>query len=210
MVKAVLFDLWGTLLETGIESPIKQIKMALNIRIPFHFYVVRLEKVMMVKEFSSLNEAFSVVCQEFGLRCPQWKIEELVGIWNKSWMLAKPYEEVLEVLNELKEKGIQVYLVSNTDNFSVVRALEKFEMEKCFDKCFFSYQMGKIKSDDDFFPTILKELNLQPEDCLMVGDSILSDMNARNSGIKSILLDRRGSREFEPKMANLKELEKFL
>ncbi len=210
MVNAVFFDLWGTLLETGVESPIKQIKMALNIRIPFHFYVVRLEKVMMVREFSSLNEAFFAVCREFGLRCPQWKIEELVGIWNKSWMLAEPYEETREVLQGLKDKGINVYLISNTDNFSARRALEKFEMEKYFDRCFFSYQMGKIKSDHDFFPAILKELNLKPEDCLMVGDSILSDMNARHSGINSILLDRKSSREFEPKIANLKELEKFL
>ena len=46
MVKAIIFDFWGTLVENGVWSPIKQVKQILDIDVPFSEYVVRMEKAM--------------------------------------------------------------------------------------------------------------------------------------------------------------------
>ena len=67
MVKAILFDFWGTLVENGVHSPIKQVKNILNIRLPFSEYVIRMEKAMMTQEFSSLKDAFIAVGKEFNI-----------------------------------------------------------------------------------------------------------------------------------------------
>ena len=67
---------------------------------PFSDYVIHLERIMMTQSFSSLNDAFVSVCREFGVRYNRDLIERLIGMWNKSWMLAYPYEEVEKVLIE--------------------------------------------------------------------------------------------------------------
>jgi 2-haloalkanoic acid dehalogenase type II len=210
MIKAVLFDFWGTLVENGVWSPIKQVKNILGIKLPFPEYVVRMERAMMASEFSGLKEAFIAVCNEFEIEPNEEKIDAIVGMWNKSWMLAHPYEEVIDILSTLKEK-YKLILVSNTDNISIEQVLEKFSLENLFDKVYLSYQVGLIKTDKKFFKHVLSDLNLNVEECVMVGDSVQSDiMAAKQLGMKAILVDRRNGREFHPKIKNLKELEKIL
>ncbi|MFH1395941.1 MAG: HAD family hydrolase [archaeon] len=210
MTKIILFDFWGTLVENGVWSPIKQVRNILGIRIPFSEYVVRMERAMMIKKYSNLREAFEAVSGEFSIPIDNYKIEKLVGLWNKSWMLAQPYPEVKEILTKLKKK-YKLVLVSNTDPFSIENVLEKFDLKGLFDQNFLSYQIGQIKSDPEFFKQILKELNVDKEDCVMVGDSIQSDIiPAKRLEIKAILVDRRNSRDYHPKIKNLQELEKVL
>ena len=210
MVKAIIFDFWGTLVENGIWSPIKQVRNILGINLLFSEYVIRMEKAMMTLPYDKLKEAFESVCREFNLECEQQKMEQLIGIWNKSWMLAEPYKEVVETLTELKKK-YQLILVANTDPFSVNKVLEKFDLKGLFNKTYFSYEMGLIKTDNGFLKHILSELDLRIEDCIMVGDSIHSDIiAAKRLGIPAILIDRRNTRDFHPKIKNLKELENVL
>ena len=205
MVKAILFDFWGTLVENGVWSPIKQVKNILNIRLPFPEYVVRMEKAMMASKFDDLKSAFTAVCKEFNLEVNEDKIGQLVGIWNKSWMLAQPYEETINALKMLKEKYTLV-LVSNTDSFSVEQVMSKFDMKDLFDHTFFSYDLGLIKTEERFFKQVLSEINLTAEDCVVVGDSVQSDIvAAKKGGIKAILIDRRNSRDYHPKIKTLME-----
>jgi len=210
MVKAILFDFWGTLVENGIWSPVKQIKNVLGINLPFPEYITRMEHAFMTQPYPSLKEGFEMICQEFNIQPEENKIEELIGLWNKSWMLAEPYPETKEILIKLKEK-YQIILISNTDNFSVEQVLEKFQMKNLFDEIFLSYKMGQIKTDKLFLKTVLNELNLSPGDCVLVGDSIQSDViPARRGGVKAVLIDRRNNRDFHPKIKNLEDLEKVL
>jgi HAD superfamily hydrolase (TIGR01549 family) len=210
MVKAIIFDFWGTLVENGVWSPIKQVKNILNIKLPFPEYVVRMEKAMMTSKVKDLKSAFVAVCKEFKLEVNEEKLGQLVGIWNKSWMLAHPYDETIETLKKLKEK-YKVILVANTDNFSIEQVIGKFNMEELFDQMFFSYNLGIIKTDENFFKQVLSEMNLNAEDCVVVGDSVQSDVvAAKKGGIKAILIDRRNSRDYHPKIKTLMELEPVL
>jgi|SRR3989344_1829016 len=210
MVKAIILDFWGTLVENGVWSPIKQVQQILNLNIPFSEYVGRMEQAMMTKKFNSLREAFEAVCEEFKVECNEEKMEALIGMWNKSWMLAKPYEEVQEELGKLKEE-YKLILVSNTDNFSINQVLDKFQLREYFDHVFLSYEVGLLKTDPKFLKKVLKETKLAAEDCVLVGDSILSDMEAaREAGIKSVLMDHKQRQHFQPKIRNLKELSSIL
>ena len=164
----------------------------------------------MTSSFKTLKEAFEAVCDEFNIEPQQFLLEKLIGMWNKSWMLAKPYEEVQEVLQKLS-KDYTLILVSNTDAFSVSNVMEKFNLREYFNYLYLSYDLGKIKTDEKFIKHILKELGLKPEECLMVGDSIQSDMEAaEKAGVEAVLVDRRDTREFARKIKNLKEVENYL
>ena len=210
MVKAILFDFWGTLVDNGVASPIKQVKDILGIRMPFSAYVVRMEGAMMTRKFDTLRNAFDAVAKEFRMRYSDEQMEELIGIWNKSWMLAQRYEELATILEQLQKKYTLV-LVANTDNFSVPGVIEKLGWSRFFAQQFFSYELGELKTDADFLYRVLDTLKLKVEDCVMVGDSIHSDMMAaKQIGMKAILMDRKNMRDFEQKITNLSELEGVL
>ena len=165
---------------------------------------------MMTQKFPELKDAFIKVCREFNLDLDMDKIERLVGLWNKSWMLAKPYPEVEEVLTELQAK-YQLFLISNTDGFSIPQVLSKFKLDQYFEKMYLSYEQGLIKTNPKMLSKILKENNLNPEDCVVIGDSLESDIfPAKNAGIKTVLVDRKNTREYHPKVMSLTELKTIL
>lgn len=210
-IKAIFFDFWGTLAENGVKSPIKEVKFILRLReMPFPEYVLKFEQAFMTKKLESLKQGFEDVIQAFGLRVPDFVVEKLIGMWNKNSILAQPYEETLESLESLK-KDYKLVLISNTDPFSINSVLEKYDMKKYFDEISLSYETGKLKSDPELFTSIMKRLKLKKSDVVMVGDSIESDIKAaETAGIKAVLVDRRGTREYETKISNLNELKEKL
>ncbi len=211
-IKGVFFDFWGTLVENGVfPSPVKQVKYILRLNIPFSEYIQQFEKSFMTKEFESLTDAFNNVCRSFNIRPPQFVIEKLVGMWNKNSLLAKPFPDTVKTLEMLKEKGIKIGLISNTDQFSINQVIDKFDLRKYFDVVVFSYNEGMLKSDKELFDVALDKLKLDKEEVLMVGDSMESDIKgAENAGIKPLLIDRRDKREYENKIITLKDIEKYL
>lgn len=211
MIKGVLFDFWGTLVENGIfPSPVRQARYILRLRMLFEDFIVRFEQAMMTKPYKDLNEAFTAVCKEFDLEPRDFIIESLVGMWNKNDLLGKPFLETIEVLDYFKEKKIKIGLISNTTP-TITRVLEKFELNKYFDATLFSCEEGLLKTDPKMFKKLLKKMKLKPKQVIMIGDSIPTDIvGARGAGIRAVLLDRRNTRDFSPKIVNLRELKDLL
>jgi HAD superfamily hydrolase (TIGR01509 family) len=210
MIKVLLFDFWGTLVENGVWSPTKQVKNILQIDLPFSDYVTRMEKAMMTSKFFELKDAFQSVGDEFKVKVSPKQLDLLIGMWNTSWMLARPYKEVKEMLEQLQGK-YTLALVSNTDCFSEKRVLEKFDLLKYFNHAFFSHEMGCLKTDPQFFEMVTTELKVSPEECLVIGDSLQSDvLAAQQANIKAIFIDRKNVREFSPKISSLTELEEAI
>ena len=121
-------------------------------------------------------------------------------------MLSRPYDEVEQALAQLQSK-YRLILISNTDCFSLPRALEKFKLAPYFEKMYLSFEQGILKNDPAFLARVVEDLKVQKEDCLVVGDSMESDiLAAQNAGIKAMLVDRRNRRDFSPKVCHLREL----
>ncbi len=211
MIKGVLFDFWGTLVENGIfPSPVRQARYILRLRMLFKDFIVRFEQAFMTKPYKDLNEAFTAVCKEFDLEPRDFIIENLVGMWNKNDLLGKPFLETIEVLDYFKEKKIKIGLISNTTP-TITRVLEKFELNKYFDATLFSCEEGLLKTDPKMFKKLLKKMKLKPKEVIMIGDSIPTDIiGARGAGIRAVLLDMRNTRDFSPKIVNLRELKDLL
>ncbi len=209
-MKGLLFDFWGTLVDNGIKpSPVRQAKEILKIEQPFQDYIVRFEEAFMTQDFEDLYAAFENVCQEFGKEPDKEVLDELVGMWNKSYLKAKPYPETIEVLESLQD-DYKLGLISNTPS-SIQRVLDKFDLEKYFDSLVMSYQTGMLKTNQEMFEIILNELGLSKDEVFMVGDSIATDIKgAERAGIKPILIDRWDNRHYERRISSLKELEKYL
>ncbi len=209
MIKLLIFDLWGTIIANGVYSPTRQVRRILNLNIPFRDYIVRFEKTLMLKEYSDLYEAFKAVCNEFNVKEEAHLLNRLVGLWNKNWLLAKPFDGALDILNELK-KNYKMALVSNTDN-SAERIVEKYNLNNYFDKIYFSFKTGYLKINPELFEKIMKDFRVKPEEVVMIGDSIESDMKTPSSlGIKTILVDLKQRRVYPVKIKNIRELPEII
>ena len=206
MTKVIILDFWGTIIEQGVRSPLKQVQQILRIDMPFSEFVVRFEQVFFTEVFPDLRSGFEAVLREFGVKAPPFVIEKLIGMWNKNRLLAQPFPDTISTLEDLS-KDYKLVILSNTDGFSVPSVLEKFHIEKHFSYVYLSFKEGMLKMDPESFRKIFTELSVTAEDCVMIGDSLESDMKgAELAGVRGILLDRRGTRDYPEKISSLSEI----
>lgn len=210
-MKLLIFDVWGTLVETGVKpSPSRQVRYFLRSRQDFSEFVGQFEEVFMTKEFESLKEGFEEVSDHMGLRIPDFVYDKLIGMWNKNTILSTVYEETFVALEDLK-KDYKLALVANIDKFSFEQLKQKFELDKYFDKVYLSFETGTLKNDPKTIEKILKDFKIKKADAILIGDSVESDMSAaENAGIKGLLIDRNDRREFKPKIVNLTQIREHL
>ncbi len=111
--------------------------------------------------------------------------------------IAHRYEDVLPVLQKLGCMGMRRGIVSNTPwgcPGSLWREeLERFGLDKQVDAAFFCTDAGWRKPARQIFDHLLEKLQVEPQDCLFVGDDPRWDIvGPRAVGIEAILIDRQG------------------
>jgi HAD superfamily hydrolase (TIGR01549 family) len=205
-MKAIIFDLQGTLIENGIfPSPTKQVRFILGIRREFHDYVPLFENTLMTTPHTSLAEGFKSVSEAFNVKITPELTERLIGMWNKNKLLSRPFQETIDVLEDLKKDHVLV-LVANIDCFTK-DIITKFNLQNYFNHIYLSCDVGMLKANPEFFKNILKDIELNPEDVAMIGDSIDSDMiPSSKAGIKTILLDRMNRQDYPVKIHSLSDI----
>ena len=115
------------------------------------------------------------------------------------------YDDVLPTLQLLRERRLRIGLVSNTS-----RDLQAFVRHHGLevDAAVGSGAYGKTKPHPTIFRYALEQLDVPPEDAVMVGDSVEDDVEgARAVGMRAFLIDREGRfPEREDKLDDLRAL----
>ncbi|MBI4147003.1 HAD family hydrolase [Candidatus Woesearchaeota archaeon] len=210
MVKAVFFDFWGTLVENGTYSPLRQSFKILRARMPYGQFVEQFERVVMAQKHPDQATAFAEACKAFNVDPLPLIIDRLIGVWNKNRLLAKLYPDTVDTLKALKEKGMKIAIISNAPENSVEQVIDRYNLKEYFDGVFVSHEYGQLKTEG-LFETALKKLKLKKTDVISVGDSLETDIKgAEKAGVKGYLLDRKNSREYENKITGLKDVLKLV
>lgn len=102
------------------------------------------------------------------------------------------YEEVPEVLRDLRGAGLRLGLISNSH-----RCLESFqshfELEGLIAAAISSSEHGYMKPHPSIFEAALRLLEVEPHEAVMVGDSFAQDIQgARALGMAGVLVSRSG------------------
>jgi HAD superfamily hydrolase (TIGR01509 family) len=104
--------------------------------------------------------------------------------------------EAADVLVRLKNSGLRVAVISNTEDGRIEEALTLAGLASHFEFLIDSYLVGARKPDEAIFQLALKRLGLQPNKAVYVGDSYAYDiLGAQRAGLRSILVDRFGTYE---------------
>ena len=95
-------------------------------------------------------------------------------------------EGAQEFLTALKERG-KVYLITNGTPPAQYGRLDSLGIRPLFDGIFVSDEIGAAKPSREFFSYVLAAIEKGAKDCVVIGDSLSSDIaGANNSDIPSI------------------------
>jgi FMN phosphatase YigB (HAD superfamily) len=122
----------------------------------------------------------------FSKHIPNASIEEIVKAWNS--IIGEFPLERLEFLQMLSSK-YRLFLLTNTDSIHINRFEHKVGMSfysdfyRCFEKVYFSYEMGMRKPDPEIFNTIIHNHDLSPKRTLFVDDKKVNTDAAASLGL---------------------------
>ena len=118
---------------------------------------------------------------------PKATQEEVLEAWNGVLLDFPMYR--LEFLENLSKK-YQLFLLSNTDSIHINHFKEKNGDEfynrfyNCFEKVYFSYDLGMRKPDEEIYNFVIKENNLNPKTTLFVDDNFDNIEGAKKTGLQ--------------------------
>jgi HAD superfamily hydrolase (TIGR01549 family) len=187
-IKAVVFDLYGTLIYIKSEVDTKAytgIIRELGIRNGEELNYVR--KVILTEQNSTIRIMVNKIKPNTFIDFNKYEKNIAEEISN-----AIIYPETISVLEELKKRNIKLGLISNLAT-PYKKPFYDFKLDNYFDVKIFSCDVGLKKPDPKIFNLMIKSLGFKPEEILMVGDSINSDyLGAKNIevGMNALHLDR--------------------
>ncbi|MBR2376132.1 MAG: HAD-IA family hydrolase [Clostridia bacterium] len=183
----------------------------------YDVHTERIQKEYHALYRSHVSEIFARITLAYSVQFP-YSAEEMgkrfLKCLEKDGILLSDAEEVLGYLSE--NTGGRYALSVATNGLSAIQNKRLSHLQKYFSHTFISEEMGLIKPLPAFFERVLRVLGAQKEECLIVGDSLSSDVaGAIASGIDSCWLNARGvenGTEFCPtyEIRELLELKKFL
>lgn len=199
-IKAVLFDLGGTLVRVGsVPETFYKILKAHGVECSVaDIYAAwrKANKRLSVEKMASFGTRFWVefnllVLEGLGIKENVLFLAEAI---DKEWWEYADfslYPEVLTVIEKLKEKGLKVGVITNSLRTDMEKVFAKLGLENFFDVEVCVDVVGKAKPAKEIFIYACKKLDLQPKDVLFIGDDAKLDYKgARKAGLKALLMDR--------------------
>ena len=127
---------------------------------------------------------------EFGIPQPDQKSlgSALEAFFAYSETLWRPVPRLIETLDELRDRGLRLGLVSNaSDDANVQRLIDNQGLRKYFDPILVSAAQGIRKPNPHIFKPLLVSWRFEPAEVVMVGDTLGADvLGALNAGMHSV------------------------
>ena len=118
---------------------------------------------------------------------PNASIHQIREAWNAILLDFPLYR--LEFLQMLSQK-YRLFLLSNTDSIHIERFQHRAgisfyrDFYQCFEKVYFSFELGMRKPDSAIFEFVIKEHNLLPKNTLFVDDNLQNIESAEKLGLQ--------------------------
>ena len=177
--KAILFDLDGTLTDSG-EGIINCFRAGLE-----HFGLpVPSREALRVVVGPPLNISF----RQFGIR--EENLEEAVAVFRGRYNSTgiyenKPYPGIRELLQELRNRGHKLYVATSKPENMALEVLNRFDLARFFDQIC-GAGLDESRASKDRVIAYLLENNAEDREMVMVGDTKYDVLGAKAHGIPCI------------------------
>ena len=129
---------------------------------------------------------FTQAVTDLSAQFPQYA--HLIRAYDEEWVesITGLIPETIEILRRLKSTGYQLYGLTNwsKEKFPIVR--QKYEFFNIFEDIVVSGEVKLVKPDPAIFQLLLRKIHRQPEECLLVDDSLNNIQAAQKMGFSTI------------------------
>lgn len=200
MIKACLFDLDGTLLDT-ISTISYYGNLALNkfgiesIETDEYKYFVGNGAKLLVERMLNFRDSYT-----------EEMFDKVFEYYNDRYnadvkRYTAPYDGIEELIKNLKDNGILTAVISNKPDYAACEAVKTFFGENSFDIVHGQREGIKIKPDPEGAADILTTLGVKPEETVYVGDTRVDMRTGKSLGAYTIGV-LWGFRDFEELQTN--------
>ena len=193
--KAVIFDLFGTLVEDIIGPPYTDLVMRIAsiLSMPADDFRQMWSDTVYVRHtggFRSVEANIAHICQELGVHLEDNDIKLAARIRQDydRRVMTTPRSGAVEVLSQLKQWGYKTGLISNcTPDAPLI--WPDIPFASLFDVAVFSCSVGLMKPDHRIYQLTVERLGVESEDCLYVGNGSRGELRgAHEMGMYPVLI----------------------
>lgn len=199
MTKVYLFDLWMTLVHSLPVDPILTLQKRLGYKVPASESG---SPLVLDDEFLTACLTTNIPCEsgflatigrQFGITLEEQHFHDFSSLLKAERDGVKLYDESEAVLSALKARGERLAIVSNLWPFPVDHIFNKLGLAAHFRELVFSYEVGTRKPGARIFVDACRRFGVTPSECVMVGDSLGSDIaGAVAIGMPAVFVNRSG------------------
>lgn len=198
MIKHIIFDCFGTLIDTGNNSikAVEQILFNVGVHVDAKkFYEdwkankrQRMNTSVFLNEKTLFEVSLFETFSQYGITAVASK--EVKPMICSLFADRLVFPDVHETLKKLSKKNVEMAIGSTTDTDSLLYYLELNQLS--FSHIYTSENMQVYKPNIKFYDTILRRSGWLAEECLFVGDNYMDDVcGPQKVGMKTVLLDRK-------------------
>jgi putative hydrolase of the HAD superfamily len=190
MIRAVLFDLDGTLLDRDASA----LSFVRNQHHRYHRELGHVAREAYVSRFVDLDArgyvwkdiVYQQLVVEFGISKLSWEhlLRDYEDRFHKH---CKPYTELVESLDTLRRTGFELGVITNGYSEFQLANIKALGIEHFFSQILVSESEGVRKPEPEIFKRAVERLGVGPEEAVFIGDHPVNDIQAaRNVGLKTI------------------------
>ena len=189
-IKNIVFDLGGVIITLDREEAVNRFKNAGLENASELLSAYHQKGIFLELEEGKLSEEefYDAVRKEAG----KYISNETIFY---GWMgfLKETPEYKLTMLEELRQKGYRVYLLSNTNPVimswahSSAFSPQGKTIDDYFDKLYLSYQIGYTKPDPEIFRFMFNDSGMIPSETLFIDDGVANIEAGKKMGMKTYL-----------------------
>lgn len=200
--KVIIFDMDGTLIDSiGIWNDIDKELIETLGNTKIDNVNIGKQRDTKLKEYRKCDDAYLEYCgflkEKYNMKNTKEEIKqlryEIANKYLKEKIDYKPNADTL--LKYLKQKGYILAIATTTNEHAIEiyknfnkNIIKKAKFEDVFSVIYSKNDVAKIKPDAEVHYKILEKLNVKPEECLIVEDSLVGIEAANNANIEVVAI----------------------